>query len=70
MTPEELEDGRNWFNWEFHSFPSILKRTWMFKGVPWLTLPLNLATHRNRNSHVPESRKKGRVNSNANFPTG
>jgi hypothetical protein len=70
MTPEELEDGRNWFNWEFHSFPSILKRTWMFKGVPWLTLPLNLATHRNRNSHVPETRKKGRVNSNANFPTG
>ena len=24
MTPEELEDGRNWFNWEFHSFRSIL----------------------------------------------
>jgi len=70
MIPEELEDGRNWFNWEFHSFRSILKRTWMFKGGAWLTLPLNLATHRNRNSHVPETRKKGRVSSNANFPTG
>jgi radical SAM superfamily enzyme YgiQ (UPF0313 family) len=70
MTPEELEDGRNWFNWEFHSFRSILKRIWISKAVPWLTLPINLTKHHIRNSHVPETRKKGRVSSNINLPKG
>ena len=70
MAPGELEDGRDWFNWEFHSFCSILKRTWISKTVPWLTLPINLAKHRIRNRHIPETRKKGKVSSSSNLPTG
>ncbi len=70
MTPEELEDGRNWFNWEFHSFRSILKRTWISKTVPWLTLPINLSKHRIRNDHVPETKKKGKVSFSSSLPAG
>jgi len=60
MTAEELEDGRNWFNWEFHSYNSILRRAWISRSAPWITLPVNLAMHRVRNGHVEESRKRGK----------
>ncbi|MEW6666088.1 MAG: radical SAM protein [Thermodesulfobacteriota bacterium] len=68
MTPEELEDGRNWFNWEFHSYRSILKRSWISKAAPWLTLIVNFAQHRILNSHVPEARRKGKVGSHEGLP--
>jgi len=68
MTPEELEEGRNWFNWQFNSFYSILKRSWISKTTPWFTLPVNLSKHRICNSHVPEAKRKGKVSSLSTFP--
>ena len=68
MTPEELEDGRNWFSWEFHSFRSILTRSWKSRTALWFTLPVNLAKHRIRSDHPPESKKRGRLASVQTFP--
>lgn len=51
MTAEELEQGRNWLNWECHSLGSIMKRSWVSKTALWFTLPVNLAKRKIRNKH-------------------
>lgn len=43
MTTEELEEGFDWFNREFHSYSSIARRLWKSKTALWFTLPINLS---------------------------